>query len=169
MPKTLALLRHAKSAWPDDVPDVERPLNKRGQRDAPEVGRWLKRRGIGFDAALVSTAVRAQQTYAAVAAELPGAPPPALTSEIYGAGVGDMLDIIRGIDERASSAILVGHNPTFGTLAGMLDDESGTVDGRDRMRLEFPTSALALFEIDGSWELVNPGEARLVAFAVPRG
>lgn len=169
MPRTLALLRHAKSAWPDDVVDHERPLNKRGRRDAPEVGRWLKKHRVAFDLALVSTAVRAQETYELLAAKLPGAPDATPSAAIYGAGAGDVLDIIRGIDEQVTSAILVGHNPTFATLAGLLDDQSGVVDGRDRMRREFPTSSLALFEIDGPWESVNPGEVRLVAFAVPRG
>src|SRR6202012_1986629 len=59
-PRRLLLLRHAKSAWPD-VPDDERPLNDRGRRHAPAVGRWLRSSGYGPDVVLVSTANRTRE------------------------------------------------------------------------------------------------------------
>ncbi|HXT88463.1 MAG TPA: histidine phosphatase family protein, partial [Trebonia sp.] len=73
--RRLLLLRHAKSDWPD-VADHERPLAKRGRRDAPVVGRWLRTSGYLPDAVICSTAARARQTWELVSAELPSAAPP---------------------------------------------------------------------------------------------
>lgn len=58
----LVLLRHAKSAWPNGVPDLRRPLAKRGRRDAAAVGRWLHERAPRLDAVVCSPAERARQT-----------------------------------------------------------------------------------------------------------
>ena len=72
--KTLVLLRQAKSAWPDGVADHERPLAKRGRRDAPAVGRWLRDHELTPQVALVSSARRTVETFVLLAAELPVAP-----------------------------------------------------------------------------------------------
>ncbi|WP_230211275.1 SixA phosphatase family protein [Streptomyces kaniharaensis] len=72
--RTLIVLRHAKSAWPPDVPDWERPLGPRGRRDAPEAGRWLRRRGLVPDTVVCSPARRARETWELAGAELPGTP-----------------------------------------------------------------------------------------------
>ena len=68
------LLRHAKSDWPD-VPDWDRPLAKRGQRDAPVIGRWLRDYGCQPEIVICSAALRTRQTWDLVAPEL-GAPRP---------------------------------------------------------------------------------------------
>ena len=67
--RRLLLLRHAKSAWPD-LADSERPLNDRGRRDAPAMGRWLRDKGYVPDLVLCSTAQRTRDTWALVAGEL---------------------------------------------------------------------------------------------------
>jgi phosphohistidine phosphatase len=67
------LLRHAKSDWPD-VPDRERPLAKRGRRDAPRIGRWLRDHGYRPDAVVCSVARRTRQTWELVAPKLGGSP-----------------------------------------------------------------------------------------------
>ena len=156
------LLRHAKSAWPDDVPDSERPLAKRGRRDAPAVGRWLRERELTPEVALVSSARRAVETFELVAAELSARPRGTVTEAAYGASAGDLLDLVRGIADGVGSVLLVGHNPGIGRLASVLDERGQPVR-------EFPTSALAVFDVDSGWSAVDPGTARLVAFAVPRG
>src|SRR6266851_4698449 len=58
--RRLVLLRHAKSAWPD-VADHERPLARRGRRDAPVAGRWLRAAGRAPDRVICSTARRARE------------------------------------------------------------------------------------------------------------
>ena len=97
------ILRHAKSAWPDGVPDQKRPLAKRGRRDAPAAGRWLRDHVVRLDAVVCSPAERARQTWALVAAELDQppavkfddriyrAPPAALLTELSVGGVVELL------------------------------------------------------------------------------
>lgn len=169
MSRTLVLLRHAKSAWPDDVADHDRPLAGRGRRDAPEAGRWLRRHDVAPQVALVSSARRSVQTYDLVAAEIPGAPDPTVTDDAYGASAGDLLDLVRSLRSGVENAIVVAHNPGIGALANILDDESSALPERVRMRHEFPTSALAVFDVPSTWSELDPGAARLIAFAVPRG
>ncbi|MFK0293496.1 SixA phosphatase family protein [Streptomyces sp. NPDC090442] len=66
----LIVLRHAKSAWPEGVPDHERPLAGRGRRDAPAAGRWLWQQHCAPDVVLCSTSRRTRETWARVAGEL---------------------------------------------------------------------------------------------------
>jgi phosphohistidine phosphatase len=162
MPKRLVLLRHAKSAYPDDVPDHDRPLAARGRRDAPAVGRWLAERGDLPDMAFVSSAARAQETFALVNAQLAEPIPYTVTSDLYGAGAGDLLDLVRNLDDDLASALIVGHNPGIGMLASLLDQ-------RQAGYLEFKTSAIAVMDVGRRWSDVDPGAAELVATAIPRG
>lgn len=169
MPKTLILLRHAKSARPGDGPDSQRPLAKRGRRDAVAAGRWLGERELVPQLALVSSALRTQETYRHIADELPDAPPADLRDDLYGASPGDLLDAVRSVAEDVTAVLVVAHNPTVAMVANLLDDGSGDVDDRARMRIGYPTSAAAAFEVGGAWADLNPGGGRLIAFAVPRG
>jgi phosphohistidine phosphatase len=162
MPKTLVVLRHAKSAWPDGVADHDRPLSGRGRRDAPAVGRWLCDQKVAVELALVSSARRTVETADLVDAELRSPPRRVVSEDVYHAGAGDLLDRIRELPDDVSTAMVVGHNPSVGMLASVLDDSSGGL-------LEFKTSAVAVFEIGDRWAEANAGGARLVASAVPRG
>lgn len=162
MSKTLVLLRHAKSAWPDDVDDHDRPLSGRGLRDAPAVGRWLVDNGVTVELAVVSSARRAMETFALLAAEVEVAPRKIVTDDVYRAGAGELLDLARALPDEVGTALVVGHNPSIGMLAAMLDDRSNGL-------LDFRTSAVAVFDVGASWADTNPGAARLIASAVPRG
>ena len=77
------LLRHAKSAWPD-VADHERPLARRGRKDAPVAGRWLRAAGLVPDRVVCSTAKRARQTWQLAAAELEASPAVSFDRQVYG-------------------------------------------------------------------------------------
>ncbi|WP_166355058.1 SixA phosphatase family protein [Phytoactinopolyspora limicola] len=169
MSRTLLLLRHAKSAWPDDVPDHERPLTGRGRRDAEQVGRWLQDSKLAPEFALVSSAQRTRETYERLAAQLDAPPRPQVTDAAYAAGVGDLLDLVRGFSIDVHRAILIGHNPGIGTLATLLDDESSDVSGRSEMRMGYSTAACAVFDVATEWAELNPGDARLTDFVVSRG
>jgi phosphohistidine phosphatase len=159
--KTLMLLRHAKSAQRDDVPDRERPLAGRGRRDAPAAGRWLRENDLDPQVALVSSARRAVETFELVAGELATRPRDVVTSDAYDAGAGELLELVRGLPQDVDSALVVGHNPAIETLAALLDEQDRPPD--------FPTSAVAVFELATAWADIEPGTARLTAFAVPRG
>jgi len=167
--RRLLLLRHAKSAWPDGVADHDRPLADRGRRDAAAVGRWLAANDMEPDLALVSTAQRARQTWDAVAAELGSTGEVRVTAEVYGAGAGDLLDVLRDIPAVARRVLVVGHNPGIEHLAALLDDGVGASGDRARLQAKFPTSGLAVLEVPGTWSALDPETCRLTTFVVPRG
>ncbi|GAA0927006.1 histidine phosphatase family protein [Pseudonocardia zijingensis] len=157
--KRLVVLRHAKSAWPDGVPDAERPLNPRGRRDAPAAGRWIREHVGHLDAVICSPAARTRQTWRLVAAELDGPPDAVFDDRIYEAGVGSLRAVVGEFPDDVGTALLVGHNPGVAGLVGALTGEEP----------EMKTSAIAVVELDGPWSGAEPGRARLVEYATPRG
>jgi len=163
--RRLVLLRHAKSDWPD-VADHDRPLAKRGRRDAPAVGRWLAASGYAPDAVICSTARRARETWELVAdGLLKAAPdaPPAVRYEprVYDATVLGLLMLVREFPAEWRTALLVGHNP------GMAELTAGLADPSSDPPSAFPTAAVAVLAVPGAWADTAPGEAGLVAFAIP--
>ena len=110
--RRLVLLRHAKSAWPD-VPDIERPLGKRGQRDAPRAGRWLRQAGYLLDLVVCSTARRTRETWQLAVAELGASPPVRFEPRVYGAGTAELLDLIRETPDEVETLQVVGHEPAM--------------------------------------------------------
>jgi phosphohistidine phosphatase len=176
--RRLVLLRHAKSAWPD-MPDHERPLALRGQRDAPVMGRWLRAVGLVPDLVLCSTARRARETWQLAQPGLGAAPPVHFDDRLYEASAAALLDLIRRESGAAETLLVVGHDPAIPglaiTLAGTAPDThpgdgSGEVPAAmlDRMRTKFPTAAIAVFGCTGSWDGLGPGSARLECFITPR-
>lgn len=117
--KTIVFIRHAKSSWKyPELTDFERPLNKRGKRDAPEMAIRLKGLNIQPDLIISSTAVRAKMT-ATYFAELLDYPSFKIQAEdkIYEASVTDVFEVIRGLNDNHNIIIVFGHNPTFTTIA----------------------------------------------------
>ena len=114
--RKLVLLRHAKSAWPD-VPDYERPLARRGQRDAPVIGRWLRRAGHVPDQVLCSTARRARETWQLAQAGLGTTPAVSFDDAVYQGSAGQLLDVIRRAPPVARTLLIVGHDPAIPELA----------------------------------------------------
>jgi phosphohistidine phosphatase len=156
------LLRHAKSDWPECVPDLERPLATRGRRDAPVMGRWLRDHGYLPDAVVCSIALRTRQTWELVAPELGGSPSVRIESRAYAASALTLLYLVQELPDQSRGALLVGHNPGIEELAGRL---AAPDSGRPGLR--FPTAAVAVFEFTGAWPDTAPGQARLLDFAVP--
>ncbi|RIQ30193.1 SixA phosphatase family protein [Jiangella rhizosphaerae] len=169
MARTLVIIRHAKAEHVEGRDDHGRALAGQGRRDAPVIGRWLSSQDVSVQVAVVSSARRTQETYRLLAAELPGAPDPVVTDDVYYASAGDLLEIVRALPPEATSAAIVGHNPGIGMLANALDDGASAVEGTERMRAGFPTSSVAVFSVDGDWATIDPGGARLVGYTVARG
>jgi phosphohistidine phosphatase len=155
----LVVLRHAKSAWPDGVPDRRRPLNGRGRRDAAAAGRWLRENVGRLDAVVCSPAERARQTWELVAAELADPPDPTFDEDVYGASPSSLLTVVAALPDDAATALLIGHNPAFQDLVELLS-------GQQR---EMKTSSLAVLEWSGGWTDGAPGAATLREHATPRG
>ena len=159
--KTLMLLRHAKSSWKDEsLDDHERPLNKRGKRAAPLMGRLLKKEALVPDLIISSTAVRARTTAEAVAESSGYARAVELDEELYLAPAGKLLDVAARIPgDTVRSLLLVAHNPGMEDLVAMLSGRSE----------RFPTAALAVFDLSvDRWRDVALGvETRLVSLFRP--
>ena len=167
--RRLLLLRHAKSAWPD-MADSERPLNDRGRRDAPAMGRWLRDCGYLPDVVLCSPARRTRDTWALLAAELEAEPAVRYEQRIYEATALSLLHLLREAGGDYRTVLLIGHSPGIAELAvGIAEMTDGpAAEPLDRARDKFPTAAVAVLEFKGEWADLLPGEARMVDFAIPR-
>ena len=120
--KTLYLVRHAKSSWKfPELDDFDRPLNKRGKRDAPMMGERLQQRGIVPDMIISSPAKRAKKIAQSIAQAV-GVDPSAIQYDnaVYEASSETLLTIIGAVDDGASTLMLVGHNPELTVLANRL-------------------------------------------------
>jgi len=165
--RRLVVMRHAK-AEQDGPTDFERPLAARGRHDASATGAWLASQGVAPDHALVSAALRTQQTWESVAVGAGWSLSPDLDRGLYAAGPESALDIVRLVPDSASVLVVIGHNPTMAVLAQVLDDGSGDAGVSASMAGDFPTSAVAVFSYDGAWADLGEGTARLEAFHVGR-
>ncbi len=172
--RKLILFRHAKSAWPPGVADHDRPLGRRGIRDAPVMGRWLREAGCVPDRVLCSTARRARETWELAQTSLAAIPPATFDRGIYEGGATELLAFIRQAPAVVGTLLLVGHNPAIEELALMLaanapgTEESPGPAALERMRSKFPTAAIAVLEPAETWHDLGPGQARLTAFVTPR-
>lgn len=160
--KTLYLVRHAKSSWDNaNQSDHDRPLNQRGERDAPRMGKRLRKRGDQPEVIISSSAVRALTTASILATAL-DYPTSDISIEerLYGAEPEDVLSIIGNLDDGIHCAMLVGHNPTFTALINAL--------GRCDLD-NVPTCGMAVltFPID-SWKNMTTTQGTLVDFDFPK-
>lgn len=159
--KTLLLLRHAKSSWKQpDQPDHERPLNKRGKKEAPKVGKYLRDNNLVPDLILSSTARRAQDTAQAVAEKSGFDGQIDLYQDLYLSDTDCYLDILRRLPDEARRILVVGHNPDLEELLTLLTD------------VNQPLGTAALAQIDlpiTSWQELNEAtDGRLQLVWSPR-
>ena len=131
--KTLLILRHAKSSWDDPaLDDHERPLNARGERDAPRIGRFARDERLAPELILSSDAVRAHVTAAAMADATGGQL--LLDPRLYHASAAEILAVLRSVVQHNAATVMIdGHNPGLEELIAQLTGE----------REHFPTAALA--------------------------
>ena len=162
--KTLWLLRHAKSAWNTNAPsDFERPLAKRGRRDAPKMGQWLAGKQVTVDRVVCSTATRARQTLKGVCEHWPVASATLTYSDdLYHAGTQTLVTELHGASHAEQSLMLVGHNPGLDSLLVRLvgRDQVPQTDNYKMMT----TAALAQVELEG-WQAKS---GRLLALIRPK-
>ena len=159
--KTLLLLRHAKSDWDDpSLQDFDRPLAARGERDAPQIGKALRKRGDTLpDLIISSPAARAKATVKAVVIAAKVDTHIQYDEAIYGASSAELTKLVNRIPDASSCAMLVGHNPGFEDLVGRL---SGSPE-------RMPTAALACLEFQvNSWSEVGEEEGKLVWLLTPK-
>ncbi|MEZ0580603.1 histidine phosphatase family protein [Nocardioides sp. MH1] len=167
-PHRLVVVRHAK-AEAFGPTDFERELAERGKADAAAAGAWLAEQGVSADAALVSAAKRTRQTWELLSSAAGWSVEAELDPSLYGADEDGVLDLVRMTDESVGTLVVVGHNPTVGMLAQLLDDGDGEPASVDQLMKGYPTSATAVFELPGNWADTAMGRCRLVLYNVGRG
>ena len=160
--KRLYLIRHAKSSWKDPtLTDLDRPLNKRGKRDAPFMGKRLKTHNIQPDLIISSPAKRAQRTAKIIAEEIGFSKEKIIYDEsVYEAGVSTLLRVIRYIQDSANDVVLFGHNPGLTMLAESLTHT---------LIENIPTCGIFCidFPVD-SWKDIVEGSGTVVFFDYPK-
>lgn len=160
--KTLTIVRHAKSSWKDStLTDRERPLNKRGERDAPIMGQRINDAGIRPSLILSSPATRAWSTARVIAQQI-SYPVEFLQREdnLYLASVDDMLDVIVAQDDGFNSLMLVGHNPGLTSFANYL------VPG---LTSNLPTAGVVSVNVDQEdWNLYGRPATELLLHDYPK-
>jgi phosphohistidine phosphatase len=159
--KTLLLLRHAKSSWKDDsLSDHDRPLNKRGQDDAPRMGMLLRKEGMLPDLILCSTAKRARDTLKLVNEALGYNGEIEHREDLYAFESGAYLKALLGLSDEHDLVMVVGHNPSMEEILTGLTGEYQP----------FPTAALAELELPiDHWSQISFGMgAKLKNLWTPR-
>lgn len=151
--KTLLILRHANARRRSPTgEDLDRPLDERGRRDAPRIGRLIAERELVPDLVLASPAKRAAAT-ARLAAEAGGFEDRIrFSDELYGAGADDCLALLRRVGPSERRVLVVGHNPTLEELVGLLTDRDARL----------PTGGLVRIDVElEEWRHLARGAGRL--------
>lgn len=160
--KLLVLIRHAKSSWSDQsLSDYDRPLNKRGKRDAPFMAEQMrKREGVRPDLFLSSPAKRARKTAKHIAAAM-SYPVASIVfmRELYLADEDDLFETVAQTDEAVKTLFLVGHNYGLTDLADVLT--GADIDN-------VPTAGIVGIEITKKWKEMRRGEGKLLFFDYPK-
>ncbi len=160
--KTLILVRHAKSSWDDPYQaDHDRPLNERGERDAPRMGKRLKEKEITPDLIISSTATRARETAIKITQSLGVQESRIQTNKnLYHADEDMMLRLIRKLPDTADCVMLFGHNPGLTDFSNaMTEDFIDNIPTCGVVQIACPVDA---------WSQVDFGGGKVVFFDYPK-
>ena len=160
--KILYLVRHAKSSWKyPNLDDFERPLNKRGRKNAPFMGDILKKLKVAPDLVMSSPANRAAMTARMIAATINYPLEKIRYDEsIYEFNEGALIHVIKQIDDHVDKAMVVGHNPATNGLANYIGDQPIS---------NIPTSGVCCVELDiASWAKVSKHCGKIKFFEFPK-
>jgi phosphohistidine phosphatase len=160
--KRLIIVRHAKSSWDDPTQDdFNRPLNKRGKRDAPRMGKHLKEKDFAIDLFLSSPAKRALTTCKKIA-EVVNFPEAKIKTDqsLYHADEDEILQVVRSVPDSATIAVLFGHNP------GLTDFVNRLLNAHI---VNIPTCGMVSCLLDvTSWKETRWGQGKLEFFDQPK-
>ena len=160
--KVLYIVRHAKSSWDDPLlDDFSRPLNERGKRDAPRMGKRLKEKGLVPDLMLTSPARRALATCKRIA-EVIGYVEDKIKTErdLYHAGSEQILNVMKTVKDKHNIVVIFGHNPGLTDFVNALGKQ--TFDN-------VPTCGVAAYDLAiESWKDIEFGIGKLRFFDYPK-
>jgi phosphohistidine phosphatase len=160
--KTLYLVRHAKSSWKyPNLDDFERPLNKRGRKNAPFMGKILKKLKVAPDLVISSPANRAAATARIIAAAINYPLENIVYSEaIYEFSENALIHVIKQIEDSVNNAMVVGHNPAINGLANYIGDQPIS---------NIPTCGVFCVDLDiSSWTKIEERCGKLKFFEFPK-
>ncbi|MBU1642234.1 histidine phosphatase family protein [bacterium] len=159
--KTLMILRHAKSSWKEEhLSDHDRPLNKRGRRDAPKMGELIGKKGLQPQLIICSGAKRARETVELVTSAFGYKGELRFSEELYAAASAAYISVLKELDDRYERVMVVGHNPGLEEM----------LEGFTKEEQTLPTAALAQVALPiQKWqELKGSTDGRLTDLWVPR-
>jgi len=161
--KTIILVRHAKSSWKDpSLDDFDRPLNKRGKKNAPFIGKKLKEQQVMPDLVLSSPAKRARKTAIAIAKAIDYPKKHIIFDDnLYHAGVRYLFKLVKNLDDAYETVMLFGHNPDLNKFADM-SLKKNRIDN-------IPTAGVYCIRFDvNQWQKVKEGKGEFVFFDFPK-
>lgn len=158
--KRLLIFRHAKSSWTDpNLSDFERPLNERGLRTAPFMGKLIVERGLSPAAIVSSPAKRARQTAELVVNEIGVETNLSFDDRIYEASPNALRIVVSETISDLTSVMIVGHNPG---IEGFIRHLTGKIES-------MPTAALAVIDLNiESWKEINHDTGSLITIIRPK-
>ena len=160
--KALLLVRHAKSSWKNaESTDRNRPLNDRGKRDAPYMGKLLSERGVKPDVLISSPADRALTTARFMAREMKYRAADIVISEsLYMGTLEDMLDLVQRSDGAHRTVMVVSHNPAITLFSNFLSGDNIE---------KIPTCGIVFLEFDtNDWKDIDRGSGRVKFYEYPK-
>ena len=158
--KRLYIIRHAKSSWKDmTLDDYDRPLNKRGESNAPMMGKRLRDKKIKPDLILSSSALRAKTTAEIIAKEVKYSKEIVFKEEIYEAFPSDLHKMLKKVDDKNSVVFLFGHNPELNMLAENYVDFEENIVTCGVVEIEFDCKR---------WRDIDKDNAKLISFDYPK-
>ncbi len=160
--KNLYLTRHAKSSWGNPgLADIDRPLNGRGKKAAPLMGKLIVDRGENPELLISSPANRAFSTAKEFAKEMGCAETNIIVNRaIYGAGAQQLLNLVQDVDDLYNSIMLFGHNPTFTSFCNMLSGEN---------ILNIVTCGVVRIDFEfSSWKNIDFNSGRMIYYEYPK-
>ena len=158
--KKLYLIRHAKSDWSNSkLEDYDRPLNKRGERDAPLMASILKQKNANPDLIISSPAYRTKKTAKIIKKGIAYKGKIVYDQHLYEASLKTILELINYINDDYDKVFIIGHNPTLNLLAFYLTGFNDNI----------PTCGILEIDINcDRWREVNKRSSKLICFDYPK-
>lgn len=162
--KTLHIIRHAKSSWDDtELSDFDRPLNERGKRDAPRMGKRLKEKSIYPGVIISSPAKRALSTAKRISKVLDYDKDKIKTTrQLYHADEQTTLSVIHQVKDKFDHVFIIGHNPGLTDFVNTLRDDEMDLDN-------LPTCGVVAFTLPVErWQDITWGSGKIIFFDYPK-
>ena len=159
--KQVYILRHAKSSWDNkDLSDFDRPLSKRGEKDAKKICSFIKNKNFFVDKVICSSAKRTKETFDLIADGLNFPIEEAsYTEDLYFGDTQNIINYLNRLDEKLNNILIIGHNPTLHMLVEALTNET---------IIKFATCNLAIINFKGEWKTLDFYKSSLKSIIRPK-